>query len=111
MKKEFYILAMLAALVTANIAQAAEKNELVLTLKDHQFSPKEPTIAAGQKVKLIIKNMDPTPAEFESHDLNREKIIKGNGEGVVFVGPLEPGRYTFFDEFNEATTKGTLIVK
>lgn len=108
MRKEFSILVILAAVLTANIANAAE---VALILKDHKFVPTELTIPAGQKVKLVIKNQDPTPAEFESHDLNREKIIKGNGEGVVFVGPLEPGRYAFFDEFNEATTKGTLVVK
>ncbi len=107
MRKELIIASLLMLVATG----AAAAEEQVLTLKNHQFSPKELTISAGQKVKIVIKNMDPTPAEFESHDLNREKIIKGNGEGVVFVGPLEPGRYAFFDEFNEATTKGTLIVK
>ncbi len=93
------------------LAGAAQAEEAVLTLKDHQFSPKELTIPAGKKVKLIIKNNDATPAEFESHDLNREKVISGNSQAVVFVGPLDAGRYVFFDEFNEATAKGTLIVK
>ncbi|MEQ1789691.1 MAG: cupredoxin domain-containing protein, partial [Rickettsiales bacterium] len=48
---------------------------------------------------------------FESHDFNREKVISGNSEGVVFVGPLDAGEYKFFGEFNEKTAQGKLVVK
>ena len=54
---------------------------------------------------------DPTPEEFESFDFNREKIIAGGSQAVIFVGPLKPGRYNFFGEFNMETAQGYLVVK
>lgn len=101
----------IAALATLALATAAHAEDYTLTLKDHKFSPAELTIPANEKVKLVIKNQDATPAEFESHKLNREKVIKGGSEASVFVGPLDAGRYEFFDEFHEDTAKGTLIAK
>ncbi|MBN8531440.1 MAG: cupredoxin domain-containing protein [Alphaproteobacteria bacterium] len=85
--------------------------DYVITIKDHQFSPKELTIPADTKVKLTVKNQDATPEEFESHDLKREKIVKGNSEIVVSVGPLKPGTYKYFGEFHEDTAQGVIIVK
>ena len=66
---------------------------------------------AGVKVRLKVINSDATPEEFESHELNREKVIAGGATATIFVGPLEPGRYPFFGEFNEATAQGVLIVE
>jgi plastocyanin len=85
--------------------------EFTLVIKDHRFTPAELAVPAGQKVRLTIENQDATPEEFESYDLNREKVVPGNGRIVVFVGPLKPGKYEFFGEFNQATARGWLIAK
>jgi len=82
-----------------------------IEIKDHQFHPTEVTIPADQKVKLRVKNMDNTAEEFESYELHREKIIRGNSTATIFVGPLKPGSYTFFGEFNPKTAQGRIIVK
>lgn len=82
-----------------------------LSIKDHRFDPATIEIPADQKVKLIVKNLDPTPEEFESTDLNREKIIAGNGQGIVYVGPLKPGAYGFFGDFNQNTAQGRIVAK
>lgn len=89
----------------------AETPVYEIAIKDHKFNPAILEIPSGQKVKLLIKNQDTTPEEFESHELNREKVIAGNSEGVVFVGPLDAGEYPFFGEFNPKTAQGRLIVK
>ncbi len=99
------------ACVSLLFVAAAHAEDFVITIKDHQFAPKELTVPAGQKVKLIIKNQDATPAEFESSDLNREKVVGANGEITVFVGPLDAGRYAYFDDFHRATTTGVIIAK
>ena len=44
-------------------------------------------------------------------DLNREKIIAGGREGTVYVGPLDPGTYEYFGEFNPDTAQGRIIAK
>jgi plastocyanin domain-containing protein len=97
------------ALISATAAWADDTAEIAL--KNHQFVPPTLTIPAGQQVKLTVKNEDATPAEFESHDFHVEKVVPGNGQIVLYVGPLEAGTYGFFDDFHEDTTKGKLVVK
>ncbi len=101
--------AMLCGLVTQ--AVRAEENEFTVVIKDHRFTPAELIVPAGQKIRLVVENQDPTPEEFESYQLNREKIVPGNGRIVVFVGPLKPGKYEFFGEFNMATARGWLVAR
>jgi len=88
-----------------------QASSLKLVIKDHQFVPAELNIPSGTKIRLVVENHDATPEEFESYELNREKIIAGNSKTTVFIGPLEPGRYPFFGEFNPATAQGAIIVK
>lgn len=82
-----------------------------LVIKDHRFQPAELTVPAGSKIKLLIENRDDTPEEFESHALNREKVIAAHSKATLYIGPLEAGRYPFFGEFNEATAQGVIIAK
>lgn len=100
----------LFSLVLATPVRADDNKDYVLVLKDHQFSPKDLVLPANQKLKLIVKNEQATTAEFESADLDREKVVEANSEITVFLGPLDAGTYTYFDDFHHATT-GTLTVK
>ncbi len=103
------LMSFLLALVVSNYAIATEKFEI--SIKNHRFEPAELTVPAGQKVKLLIKNLDATPEEFESYTLNREKIIRGNGKATIYIGPLKPGSYKFFGEFNQKTAQGVIVAK
>jgi hypothetical protein len=82
-----------------------------LEIRDHLFFPAELTVPAGTKVKLLVYNRDPTPEEFESYELNREKVIMGSAKAVIFIGPLKPGVYPFFGEFNPKTAQGKVIAE
>ncbi len=99
----------LAAFADASQAWAAPVFEI--EIREHLFYPSELTVPAGQKVKLVVYNRDPTPEEFESYELNREKVIIGGSKAVIFVGPLKPGVYPFFGEFNPKTAQGRLIAE
>lgn len=104
--------AALLALVLGGAAPAlSEDGPYVLTIKNHRFEPTEIAIPANQKIKLTVKNLDPTPEEFESTDLRREKVVAGGGEITVYIGPLQPGRYEFFGDFNPTTARGHIVVK
>ncbi len=92
-------------------AAAADVPEFTLTIKDHRFTPAELTIPANTKVKLIVVNRDATAEEFESHELNREKVVTGNASISVYVGPLKAGRYPYFGDFHQETAQGALIVR
>lgn len=89
----------------------ADEDSYTITLKDHSFAPLQLDVPAGKKVMLVVKNLDPTPSEFESTDLNREKVVVGGGTITVFIGPLRPGSYEFFDDFNPGTTHGHIVAK
>ena len=82
-----------------------------IEILNHLFQPDTLTIPANTKVKLIVYNRDPTPEEFESFELNREKVIMGGRKAIIFVGPLPPGEYPFFGEFNPLTALGKIIVE
>jgi hypothetical protein len=102
--------AALVCLLTSITVQAATP-VFEIEIRDHLFSPAELVVPAGVKVKLIVYNRDPTPEEFESYELNREKVIAGLSKAVVFIGPLKPGEYPFFGEFNPRTAQGKVIAE
>lgn len=105
MKKLFFLLALYSTALFAADAEVA------LVIRDHKFEPAEVRVPAGQKVKLVVHNQDTTPEEFESHELNREKVIAPGAKVNIYIGPLGPGRYPFFGEFHEKTARGTVIAE
>ena len=105
------LLIALAAVVLALAAPAlAQQPAVTITIKDHQFVPNEVPIPAEVRVELTIRNEQTTPAEFESPSLHREKVVAPGSSASIFVGPLKPGRYEFFDDFHPAS-RGFLVVR
>ena len=100
-----------AAMIFASGSVMAGKPVFELVIRDHLFYPAELVVPAGKKIKLLIRNEDDTPEEFESYELNREKVILGGRKTVIFIGPLRPGVYPFFGEFNIKTAQGKVIAK
>ena len=97
---------MRAILVLLSLATAAVLVPAELRAQDITI-----TIKANKRIQLTVVNDDPTPEEFESREMKVEKVIPGKSKGVVRIGPLAPGRYPFFGEFNEATAKGVVIAE
>jgi Cupredoxin-like domain len=95
----------------APLAIADDSARVSVTLKDHKFSPAEPTAPAGKPIVIDVSNLDSTPSEFESKTLRVEKVVPAGGKIAVQVRALGPGRYRFFDDYHEDTTEGFLIVK
>lgn len=96
---------------TTSVAVANEPPEVRLVIRDHRFVPSEPVVPANVKFKLIVFNEDATPEEFESHELNREKVVTGHATIPVYISPLKPGRYPFFGDFHSDTAQGVLVAK
>ena len=101
----FCLMIGVATLVSAN------QSEIIIKIQKGRFSPAQIEIPADTKVRLVIQNLDDTPEEFESHDLNREVFIKANSSASFYIGPLSPGRYKFEGEFSPETAQGVVIVK
>ena len=100
-----------ACLLLVPAPALAAEDEFKLVIQDHKFQPTELVVPSGKKVKLVIENRDATPEEFESHALNREKVIAGKSTATIFIGPLKPGRYPFVGEYNEKTAQGVIVVR
>ncbi|MBV9014272.1 MAG: cupredoxin domain-containing protein [Alphaproteobacteria bacterium] len=93
-----------------SVPAIADPGPVGITIRDHAFVPAEVKIPAGAKVELSIRNEQAMPAEFESSSLNREKVVSPGGAISVYVGPLSPGRYEFFDDFHPAT-RGFIVAE
>jgi plastocyanin len=94
-----------------SLSAVAADPEFALVIREHRFEPAELRVPAGKKIKLVVHNQDATPEEFESHELNREKVIAPGSKASIYVGPLSAGRYPFFGEFHEKTARGTIVAE
>jgi hypothetical protein len=104
---------MTAVILTLAAATLAAKDLPVfdLSVKDGYFTPQKLEVPAGQKFKLVVKNEGSATEEFESSDLNREKLIPPGQSVIIFIGPLKAGTYGFYGEFHPQTARGQIIAK
>jgi cupredoxin-like protein len=110
MKRLLGIATFLLCLAPLSLAVAEQSANVSLRVKNHRFDPQEITAPANLPIILRIQNLDATPMEFESVSLRVEKVVVGNGEGIIRIRPLSAGRYNFFDDFHQETT-GVLVVR
>ena len=110
MKNNYTLLIFLISIAISTSANA--KAPLIeIKIERHLFYPSVVIVPAHTKIRLMVINLDSTPEEFESYELNREKVILGNSKAIIFVGPLEVGEYPFFGEFNMSTALGKLVAE
>jgi Cupredoxin-like domain len=103
------IVLLLAAGLTPGLADELPRYQL--TAKDGRFTPDTLEVPAGKKFRLVVTNAGPGPEEFESHELNREKVIPAGSKAEIIIGPLQPGTYGFFGDFHPETAKGRIVAK
>jgi plastocyanin len=99
-----------AFLIAVAVPALAEEPKVSIAIRDDGFVPAEISVPSGTKIELSIKNEMKSAAEFESNSLRREKVIPQGATATVYVGPLQPGRYEFFDEFH-SKNRGFLVAK
>ena len=101
-----------ACLAVAGGITAARADDLpTLVFRNHRFVPNRIEVPAHVKFRLRVQNSDDTADEFESTDLNREKLVPPGGSITVFLGPLDPGEYRFFGDFHQDTAQGVLVAR
>ena len=100
----------LLALVAFGHEASAQDVTIELTVQGKRFQPSEVRAPANKPILFRVKNRDAASVEFESKSMRVEKVIPANGEGTIRVRALKPGKYEFFDDFNESN-RGTLIVE
>ncbi len=98
------------AMFQVSPSQAQQATEIHLTYSRGQFQPSQVSAPADKPISFRIKNLDAKAMEFESTSLRVEKVVAAGSEGVVNVRALKPGRYEFYDDFNDKA-RGALTVQ
>jgi hypothetical protein len=93
------------------VAAYAQLPTYELIMRDGHFTPALLEVPAGQRFKIVLKNLGQGPAEFESTPLRVEKVLSPGVTTFVVIHPLRPGHYPFFDEFNLQLPEGGILAK
>jgi hypothetical protein len=98
------------AMLQMSPSQAQQATVIQVTYSKGQFQPSDVHAPADKPITFRVRNLDAKAMEFESKSLRVEKVVGANSEGVINVRALKPGRYEFYDDFNE-TARGYLTVQ
>lgn len=103
-------LAVATLLVAGATFARADDVTVPLAVHDAGFTPAEIKTPSGAKIRLDVTNQTAAAIEFESFELNRERVVQPGQKVAVYLSGLSPGRYEFFDDFHPER-KGVLIVE
>jgi hypothetical protein len=107
-KKQFLLGFVCMAISAAS--WAADLLTFQLELKDGKLNPARIEVPAGKKIKIEIHNVGTSPAEFESIQLRKEKVLAPGASSFVVIAPMQPGEYKFFDDFH-LEAQGVIVAK
>jgi len=110
-KATFFAALALLSVSVFGAANAQSATEIQLSYKDKKFTPVEIAAPANTPIVIKLKNLDAKAMEFESKTLKVEKVVAGSSDAVINVRAQKPGRYEFFDEYNEKVARGALVIK
>lgn len=82
-----------------------------LTIKNHLFYPDTLKVPAATPFIIRVYNSDDSVEEFESFDLNLERILGAGQTAEFHVMPLKPGVYDFYGEFHRQSATGLVVVE
>ena len=98
------------AVLPVSPSRAQQATEVQVTYSNGEFQPSELRAPADKPITVRVKNLDAKAMEFESKALRVEKVVAAKSEGIINVRALKPGRYEFYDDFNEKA-RGALVVQ
>ncbi|MCG6204486.1 cupredoxin domain-containing protein [Rhodopseudomonas sp. HC1] len=107
------LLALLAGLLAWPIAGAHADDEPTFRIEfnDGKVSPQRIEVPALTRFKLDLHNLGREPAEFESKELRKEKVLAPGSSSILVIRTLDPGEYPFFDDFHLDAPPAVLIAK
>lgn len=108
---KIWSIAFIALVALATSARAEEDPTFTLEFKDGVISPLRLEVPANTRFRLELKNVGKMPAEFESKSLRKEKVLAGETTSILVFRTLDPGEYTFFDDFHPDAPQAVLVAK
>jgi len=82
-----------------------------IEFKDGAISPLRLEVPANTRVRFELINLGDMPAEFESLELRKERVVAPHSEAVMVIRTLDPGQYPFFDDFHPGAGSAVLVAK
>jgi Cupredoxin-like domain len=105
------LLAALFLVSGAANTRAEEEPVFTIEFKDGNIVPERLEVPANRRFQLQLRNSGDTPAEFESNELRKEKVLAPRTTSILVFKTLDPGEYPFFDDFHPDAPKAVLIAK
>lgn len=105
-------LALVALLAfTAPAYAEGEDPTFQVVFKGGAIQPSRLEVPAKTRFRLEIRNEDDSPVEFESVELRKEKVVAPRSQAVMVIRTLDPGEYSFFDDFHPGSPPAVLVAK
>lgn len=82
-----------------------------IEFKDGVVTPLRLEVPSRRRFKLELHNRGETPAEFESRELRKEKVLAPGASSILVIRTLDPGEYDFFDDFHPEAPPAVLVAK
>ena len=89
----------------------AEDPTFRIEFRDGAVTPQRLEVPAGRRIVLDLVNVGDTPAEFESKELRKEKVLAPGASSSLILRTLDAGEYDFFDDFHPEMPPAVLIAK
>lgn len=106
------ILAALTVLLLRAAPTLAEEEPVFrIEFRDGVVTPLRLEVPAKRRIRLELHNLGTTPAEFESRELRKEKVIAPGARSILVIRRLDPGEYRFFDDFHPDAPAAVLLAK
>ena len=100
-----------ALLLAAGISRAEDDPVFRIEFNDGKVTPQRLEVPAKRRSKLELHNVGKEPAEFESKELRKEKVLAPGASSTLVIRTLDPGEYDFFDDFHLDAPPAVLIAK
>lgn len=105
------LVAVAAALWFAATPALAADPVFRIEFDDGKMTPSRIEVPADTRFELELVNKGKTPAEFESLPLRKEKVLAPESSSSMVIKGLDPGEYSFFDDFHPDAPPAVLVAK
>lgn len=103
----------LAILMAAPLAPALAEDvaSFRIEFSDGKVEPLRLEVPAHKTIEIELVNKGEGPAEFESKQLRKEKVLAPGAITTLVLRGLDPGEYDFFDDFHPDAPPAVLVAK
>jgi hypothetical protein len=105
------LLATLTLMIASDASRADDGVSFKIEFSDGAVTPKRIEVPANRRILLELSNVGKTPAEFESKELRKEKVLAPGATSTLVIRTLDPGEYDFFDDFHPEAPPAVLVAK